>query len=113
MIEATNKLTESDKQDIATFEDKIKKEFEEYCNKVKNMTKDEIIKQAYKLAFMKGMTEYLLADEFSMSKIKEMTYEYKLLESCYKQYAKEIDKYGQFTYDLRECVRMAMKDDEY
>lgn len=113
MIEATNKLTESDKQDIFIFEEKIKKEFYEYFKKVKRLTKDEIINQAYKIAFMTGMTEYLLADEFSMNKIREMTYEYKFLENCYKQYVKEIDKYGQFPYDLRECVRMAMEDDDY
>lgn len=113
MIEATYKLTEDDWIEVRNFEDKIKLEFERFCNGFKKLNAEEMKARLKRFEFMCKMTDYFLADNFSLSKIRELTYEYKLLENCYKQYIMYKRKYGKKAISMRVYVRMVMEDEKY
>ena len=114
MIEATNKMTDSDKQMVSDFNNQIINEYGRYLKTIENYTKLEIILKAKKIAFMQCMRDYLVDDaSLSLRQIYELSHEYNLLHRCLDVYEKNCDNFGFYEFGAMEIIRLVMQDDDF
>lgn len=114
MIEATYKMTDSDKQMVNDFNIQILNEYGRYLKTIENYTKLEIILKAKKIAFMQCMRDYIVDDEsLSLRQIYKLSHQYNLLHECLKVYEKDCDRFGFYEYDPMEIIRIVMQDDDF
>lgn len=115
MLEATYKMSDADKQMIIDFEKKIIDEYASFLKTIRNYTKEEIIENAVKIAFMQIMRDYFVDNyDLSLRQINELSHEHNLLQQCYKAYKKDgCDQFGFFEYSGLDILKLTMEDDDF